>query len=475
AFAGMSGQKPATDADTAADGGKIGDKFNFLLRMFADARAPLSSEAVEGETLLASLSGQVSLDASALLAANEEMIAEVKTPAICLHGPEAGCDTDVDAAAEISPEVMAELTALMQNFPQLQTILSSKADLQTLVQAIDYLQMTKTPDLSKFNLPAEVKDLLLKLSGDQPALANLGEMLQKLQHNPDMLKAMHMVAEKLARPVVLAEAGVAVAAEAQEAVAKAEVVNAESVKPVAKQEIQNAKGENILAGERVVVESLNKTNRLDISKPMLNPSINAASEAARIDATQNVQSESSLKFEQTMNQALQASDSLAASKQSIMSAAGIDAYASRQATVPAHIASMQVAVQLQRHIQSRVNNFFIQLQPAELGRIEVTLKFEGKRVTAMIAAEKEDTLELLKHDANALQKALQGTGLESDSGSLEFSLSHGSNQSAEAKKNRHGDAFGTMIADKDLDTGIKQDLNAADIMMMASGRVDVKL
>jgi hypothetical protein len=63
----------------------------------------------------------------------------------------------------------------------------------------------------------------------------------------------------------------------------------------------------------------------------------------------------------------------------------------------------------------------IQLHPAELGSIEVRLHVaRDGAVTAIIAAERHDTLALLQGEARGLEQALRDAGLRADSGSLSF-------------------------------------------------------
>lgn len=491
-FLSLAGQKTPEAAEAGIDQVSIADKFTKLIQMFAGAKNQLmandSAVGAQGDALL-----QAGMEVDAA-AAGGELQLDIENLLLM-----AGVEAD---AGDISPEIMAQLAALMQQIPQLQTMLYSKADLQIVADAIDYLQMTKTPDLAQFNLPVDVKDLLMKLSQDKAALVDLGAAVQKLQLNPELVKAIDVatdagvdvaplpnafdrsaMSDKLVisadagtKPVdkaaiILDEDAIKVA---QEAAIKAKLPLNAAVQPA-----ENPKTHNILAEARVVVDLPTQLNRADISKLMSDIKINGADVVPAQDiVSAQAESSASLSFDQAMSQAMHASDALQAGKLNIMTAAGIDAYGLRAAVggVPAHIASLQVAVQLQRNLQQRTNNFFIQLQPEELGRIEVTLKFEGNRVRALISAEKEETLQLLKQDAKALDRALQGSGIETDAGSLEFSLGQNFQNFDEAKKNHHHDrSFGTMIANEIPDTDTKQDLNAAMIMMMAEGRVDVKL
>ena len=93
------------------------------------------------------------------------------------------------------------------------------------------------------------------------------------------------------------------------------------------------------------------------------------------------------------------------------------------APVPARFIANQVAVQIQKAFGAGGDRISIQLKPAELGRVEVRLDVgkEG-RVSAVITADRADTLDLLQRDARILQNALQDAGLQTDGNSLSFQL-----------------------------------------------------
>jgi flagellar hook-length control protein FliK len=65
----------------------------------------------------------------------------------------------------------------------------------------------------------------------------------------------------------------------------------------------------------------------------------------------------------------------------------------------------------------------IQLKPASLGAIQVKLDIghDGK-ISAVISADRSDTLNLLRQDSQGLEQALRDAGLRADSGSLSFNL-----------------------------------------------------
>jgi hypothetical protein len=84
----------------------------------------------------------------------------------------------------------------------------------------------------------------------------------------------------------------------------------------------------------------------------------------------------------------------------------------------------QVALNLKQAIAGDNNEVRIQLKPASLGTIDVKLNVgQDGRVSAVISADRTDTLNMLKQDAGTLQQALRDAGLNADSSSLSFNLS----------------------------------------------------
>lgn len=83
----------------------------------------------------------------------------------------------------------------------------------------------------------------------------------------------------------------------------------------------------------------------------------------------------------------------------------------------------QIGVQIARAAPARIDRLFVQLEPASLGRVEVRLEFHrDNQVSAVIAAERPDTLDALQRDARVLERSLHQAGLRLDSDGLTFSL-----------------------------------------------------
>ena len=110
--------------------------------------------------------------------------------------------------------------------------------------------------------------------------------------------------------------------------------------------------------------------------------------------------------------------------------------------VPPRLVTNQVAVQIQKAAAQGSDRINIQLKPAELGRVEVQMDVaKDGRVTAVISAERSETLDLLQRDARALQNALNDAGLRTDSDSLSFNLK-GHNQAQSDGEQSTGQANG---------------------------------
>jgi flagellar hook-length control protein FliK len=98
------------------------------------------------------------------------------------------------------------------------------------------------------------------------------------------------------------------------------------------------------------------------------------------------------------------------------------------ATLPIipHAVAAQVAINVQQAVKSGTDHIQIQLQPADLGTIDVKLNVNHDgRVTVVVSADRSDTLNLLQQDAGGLTQALRDAGLQADNSSLSFNLRGG--------------------------------------------------
>jgi flagellar hook-length control protein FliK len=82
-----------------------------------------------------------------------------------------------------------------------------------------------------------------------------------------------------------------------------------------------------------------------------------------------------------------------------------------------------IPIAIVAHAEAGEKRFEIRLDPPDLGRIEVQLNVDSSgRATSHLIVDRADTLDLLRRDAPALERALQSAGLTTDQGALQFSL-----------------------------------------------------
>lgn len=116
--------------------------------------------------------------------------------------------------------------------------------------------------------------------------------------------------------------------------------------------------------------------------------------------------------------------------------------------VPARMVTEQVAVNIQRAVGKGQDQINIHLRPKELGRIDVKIDMshDGK-MTAVITADKQHTLDLLKQDSRSLMQSLSDAGLQTDQGSLSFNLrSNNENNFAAGQGQGKGKGIGPKVA-----------------------------
>ncbi len=111
--------------------------------------------------------------------------------------------------------------------------------------------------------------------------------------------------------------------------------------------------------------------------------------------------------------------------------AGIDGadapHVAAQAHAARHAPPVPVADQIATHIgkaiKDEVKAINVQLNPEELGRVDIRLEFgQDGRVSAHIVADNQQALDLLQRDQRALERSLTDAGLKTDNSSLNFSL-----------------------------------------------------
>jgi flagellar hook-length control protein FliK len=83
----------------------------------------------------------------------------------------------------------------------------------------------------------------------------------------------------------------------------------------------------------------------------------------------------------------------------------------------------QVKVAIQQANKEGVEQITIQLDPVDLGRVEVSMRTNREGITHIsFMVDKADTFDGLSRDARFLERSLQEAGIKSDTGSMQFNL-----------------------------------------------------
>lgn len=102
----------------------------------------------------------------------------------------------------------------------------------------------------------------------------------------------------------------------------------------------------------------------------------------------------------------------------------------------------QVAIQLNKSAKAGNDRFTIQLNPADMGRVDVRMDIaKDGSVRVHVTADNPATYDMLQKDSRGLERALQQAGLQADSNSLSFSLRDGA-QNQFAQRQAYGNGFG---------------------------------
>ncbi len=118
----------------------------------------------------------------------------------------------------------------------------------------------------------------------------------------------------------------------------------------------------------------------------------------------------------------------------------------------------------------------IQLRPAELGRVEVKMEMthDGK-MTAVVSAERPETLDMLRQDARTLLQSLNNAGLQADQNSLSFTLQDQNTGDGSQQNHAKGNNGSGQTSD-----GLEDLINTGFIFEQTGGfdgdgRLDVKI
>ncbi|MBL1146326.1 MAG: flagellar hook-length control protein FliK [Pseudomonadota bacterium] len=97
----------------------------------------------------------------------------------------------------------------------------------------------------------------------------------------------------------------------------------------------------------------------------------------------------------------------------------------------------KVFLTMQRNAADRIQQMTLQLEPAAMGRVAVTMIF-GKEgaMKAHLLVEKPETYQMLSKDSQALEKALKEAGIDLGDNALSFDLASGQDQFEKAEAER---------------------------------------
>ncbi len=114
--------------------------------------------------------------------------------------------------------------------------------------------------------------------------------------------------------------------------------------------------------------------------------------------------------------------------------------ATAAASQPQPVPMAGVAIEIATQALAGKNRFEIRLDPPELGRIDVRLDVDKDgNVTSKLIVERAETLDLLRRDAQQLERALQQAGLKTSDSALQFSLrDQGAERDGEQPSQRGG-------------------------------------
>ncbi|MCH7935511.1 MAG: flagellar hook-length control protein FliK [Proteobacteria bacterium] len=135
----------------------------------------------------------------------------------------------------------------------------------------------------------------------------------------------------------------------------------------------------------------------------------------------------------------------------------------------------QVTVKITKAIQAGNDKITIQLRPANMGRVEVTMNIsQDNRLNVLVIVDRPETLDQLQKDSRELQRALQEAGLHVDTGDLNFNL-RGEENHAKEGDNSSGRAASVeddvVLLDEEI---IEQAVISSDGRVLSKGRIDVR-
>ncbi|CCQ73054.1 flagellar hook-length control protein FliK [Magnetospira sp. QH-2] len=140
----------------------------------------------------------------------------------------------------------------------------------------------------------------------------------------------------------------------------------------------------------------------------------------------------------------------------------------------------QVSVQISKAVAEGMDKISIRLNPADLGRVDVRLEMSDGRVQVTVIADRPETLDMLRNDSRSLEKALQDAGLDTDSGSMNFSLRDEQQQAEEGGRKDANDLpvdDETLLDDPELEevmAALTDPDSSPAARLAAQGKLDIR-
>jgi len=136
-----------------------------------------------------------------------------------------------------------------------------------------------------------------------------------------------------------------------------------------------------------------------------------------------------------------------------------------------------VAVEIATQAQNGKTSFDIRLDPKELGRIDVRLEVDKDgHVTAKMAVDRVETLDLLKRDASNIERALQQAGLKTSDNSLEFSMRDQTFSNNNRNDDTRGNANAAQLVIPDNDGASLETVRSNYGRLLGLGRgIDIRI
>ena len=134
-----------------------------------------------------------------------------------------------------------------------------------------------------------------------------------------------------------------------------------------------------------------------------------------------------------------------------------------------------LAMEIAASANSGKSRFEIRLDPPELGRIDVRIHVDNNgQVTSHLTVERPETLQMLRQDANQLQRALDNAGLSTGNSGLQFSLRDQSSSGQNGGHQPNPNAHRLIVSDEDSVPATVAGRSYGR-MLGASGGVDIRV